>query len=120
MSTFQNFRKFVRSQYDGRKNAQRYYGSFEAFYRHYIRSFGFMPWIESMRGASLSLGATNHIARMYIVHGDRTPEDIARILPELCRMHDMEFPLEEGIFTPSYWERKAEQMGWTTKEPVAA
>jgi diadenosine tetraphosphatase ApaH/serine/threonine PP2A family protein phosphatase len=112
MGTFQNFRSFVRSQYEGRHNAKRYYGSFEAFYRHYIGSFNFLPWIESMRGATLSLGATNHIVRMYIVHGERTPEDIARILPEICRMYDIQFPLEEGIFTPEYWQAKALRMGW--------
>ena len=111
--------QFINAQYAASPTLQRYYGS-EARYRdHYIANHGFGEWLESLRGQSLSLPFTIRLAKIFLVHGGRSPDTLHMVLASISRQYDVELPVVGGILTADYWRRIANHRSWMPLKAAA-
>ena len=113
-------RKFVKAKYDKKPLLKTYYGSFSAYFAHYLDNHTLDEWFNSMRNTAPSLGLTNHISRVLVETIGHKPIEIPRLLASLEHQYNIQVPVVEGILTVEYWERKAAQLGFSLANKPSA
>lgn len=109
-----SFGNFINQEYKNLKDGmKKIYGSQAKFKTMYLANQGLHPWLETMRGHEISNGLVNNIVKTYIQEMNRTPSEMPAFLATISRDFDVELPVVEGILNADYWEKKAEQFGWT-------
>lgn len=112
-----SFNTYIAKQYKELNPGMReIYGSLDNFKRLFIANEGFTPWLETLRGKSISLGLTNSIAKLYFEECKRYSNEIPSILASISRQYDVELPVVEGVLNGNYWKAKGEQMGWRMQD----
>lgn len=95
--------QFIRTQYETKPNAKRYYKSLEKYQAHYIAQKGFERWLETMRDTALTRAETHHVVTMMTRHGNTNLAGIPYMLQGLERDYGVTLPAVEGIRTKIYW-----------------
>lgn len=98
------FNNFIKAKYDECRY-KHIYGSFEKFKESRIGT-EFSAWVEANRNTKPDLRFITSMAKTYIKHGNRKPNEIPYILSVLQRSYDIEIPAVPGILTVEFWEGK--------------
>lgn len=113
MKTYQ---QFIRGIYYRSSTLKKYYGSLGEYQDHYIQTHGFTEWLESLRGAKLTMRLTYSVVRAFLRQGKRNPIDIPSVLGSISRQYGVEIPVREGILTEKFWVDTCTNFGWLTED----
>lgn len=105
-----SYRNFVMKKLAINKYRDKY--TIEGYFSYYLGSVGFREWLNASRDCEPSLGMVNSIAKTYIKHGKRKPEEIPMILVCLERQYGIKVPDVAGILSKEYWIEKARNYNW--------
>lgn len=98
------FNQFVAARYNEYSLLKKYYPSSAAYREDYVDGHGFDDWLNSLNGKTLNFRQTISLVMAYIKYGNRKTSDLPIIFSILRRLHQIEFPVREGIFTAKFWD----------------
>lgn len=73
---------------------------------NYVGSYGFEPWLDSMKDTVLTEIQLNSVVKTFMKFGGQKTADIPFLINSLERDHGIEIPAKEGIATREYWDKK--------------